>query len=247
MKVAVLYSGGKDSHYALLKALEMGHEATCLITAVPRREDSYMFHTVNIKWAALHGESMCIPHHVVEVSGEKEIEVQELAEAIRQLKETCQIEGIVSGAVASRYQKERVDKIAEQLGLTHIAPLWRADPETLLLEEVETMKFIITAAMAMGLTARHLGAVVTKDLAQEIIALSRKYQFSPIGEGGEYETYVIESPLVSIQIKQGKTTWHPTGWGIYQILDATATKKCHHQKTHPTHNQPPRRPLTDRR
>ena len=42
MRVAVLYTGGKDSHYALLKALEEGHEAACLIIALPRRADSYM-------------------------------------------------------------------------------------------------------------------------------------------------------------------------------------------------------------
>ncbi|MEM4776020.1 MAG: diphthine--ammonia ligase [Pyrobaculum sp.] len=226
MRVAVLYSGGKDSHYALLKTLEAGHKIVCLITVAPRVEYSYMFHTVNIKWALLHGDSMCIPQHLVEVSGEKEREIVELARALAELKNRYGLDGVVSGAVASRYQKERLDKISESLGLVHITPLWGHDPEELLREEVKIMKFVITAVMAMGLAERHLGVVVTEEIVEEIIALSRRYKFSPIGEGGEYESYVVESPLVSIDLRRGEKKWFPTGWGLYNILDAVPRRKC---------------------
>ena len=106
MRVAVLYTGGKDSHYALLKALDQVHDVVCLITVVARREDSYMFHTVNVKWSLLHGEAMGTPQHLVEVSGEKEREVEELALHMERLVQRCQLEGLVTGAVASTYQKK---------------------------------------------------------------------------------------------------------------------------------------------
>jgi len=224
MRVAVLYTGGKDSHYALLKALEEGHEAACLITALPRRADSYMFHTVNIKWSLIHGEAMGIPHFAVEVSGEKEREVEELGESLAQLRRDCRFDALVSGAVASRYQKERVDKLAKLLGVRHLAPHWGRDQEELLREEAAHMRFIITAAMAMGLGPQWLGRAVTPDAAEELIALSRRYGFSPIGEGGEYETYVVESPLLRVEVR-GTAHWHPSGWGYYEIKEAKNGEK----------------------
>jgi len=220
MRVAVLYTGGKDSHYATLKALDQGHDVVCLITAVAKREDSYMFHTVNIRWSLLHGEAMGIPQHLVEVSGEKEREVEELAQHMEGLVRECRLEGLVTGAVASMYQKSRVDKVAKRLGLIHMAPLWGYDQENLLREEAENMRFLITAAMAMGLGPQHLGRVVTPDVAEEIIALSRRYGFSPVGEGGEFETFVVESPLMALDVVSGEIHWHPGGWGYYEIKEA---------------------------
>ncbi|MEM1598907.1 MAG: diphthine--ammonia ligase [Pyrobaculum sp.] len=219
MRVAVLYTGGKDSHYAMLKALAAGHTLSCLVTAVPKNPESYMFHTVNIKWSLLHGEAMGVRQYAVEVSGEKEREVEELAQQLARIREECPFDGLVTGAVASRYQKERVDAVAARLGVAHLAPNWGRDQEELLREEARAMRFIITAAMAMGLGPQHLGKVVTPAAAEEIIALSRKYGFSPVGEGGEYETYVVESPLFSIEV-EGEAHWHPSGWGYYEIRAA---------------------------
>jgi ABC transporter with metal-binding/Fe-S-binding domain ATP-binding protein len=225
VRVAVLYTGGKDSHYALMRALEAGLEVACLITAVPGRPDSYMFHSINVRWSALHGEAVGMPHHFVEVSGVKEAEVEELAEALRGIKRGRGIEGLVSGAVASRYQKSRVDAVAERLGLKHVAPLWGRDPERLLREEASAMRFMVVAVMALGLGPSHLGRVVTPEVAEEIIALSRRYGFSPVGEGGEYESFVVESPLVSVEVLEGEAHWHPSGWGYYMIRRARARPK----------------------
>ncbi|MEZ0318683.1 MAG: diphthine--ammonia ligase [Pyrobaculum sp.] len=227
MRVAVLYTGGKDSHYALLKALEAGLVPSCLVTAVPRNPESYMFHTVNIKWSLLHGEAMGVRHYVVEVSGEKEREVEELAQQLAKIRERCPFDGLVTGAVASRYQKDRIDAVAARLGVAHLAPNWGRDQEELLREEAGTMRFIITAAMAMGLGPQHLGKVVTPTVAEELITLSRKYGFSPVGEGGEYETYVIESPLFSIEV-EGEARWHPSGWGYFEIRAAAVKFKKRH-------------------
>ncbi len=222
MRVVVLYSGGKDSHYALIKTLESGHQVVCLITVVSRNVESYMFHTSNIRWSLLHGEALGIHQMTIEVSGEKELEVAEVITALK--RGDCEFDAIVSGTVASMYQKKRIDQIAGELGVTHIAPLWSYNQEKLLREEVRQMKFVITAAMAMGLGARHLGIVVTPEVAEELISLSRKYGFSPVGEGGEFETYVVESPLFAIEIS-GESRWHTAGWGYYEIRDAKILKR----------------------
>ncbi|MEM1572314.1 MAG: diphthine--ammonia ligase [Pyrobaculum sp.] len=219
MKVCVLYTGGKDSHYALLKVLEAGHEVVCLATAAPIREDSYMFHSVNVRWSLLHGEAMGLPHYLLKVSGEKEVEVEELYRELRLLVTLHGVEGIVSGAVSSLYQKRRIDNVAKALGISHITPLWGRDHVELLREEVAKIRFVITATMALGLSERHLCAVVDENMAEEIIALARRYGFSPVGEGGEYESYVVESPLFAIDIV-AEPRWRPSGWGVCEIKEA---------------------------
>jgi diphthine-ammonia ligase len=74
--------------------------------------------------------------------------------------------------------------------------------------------------MAMGLGPQHLGRIVTPEVAEEIITLSRRYGFSPVGEGGEFETFVVESPLFALEIVNGEAHWHPSGWGYYEIKEA---------------------------
>ena len=223
MDLIALYTGGKDSHFALMEALREGHTVKCLVTAEPARSDSYMFHAVNTRWALLHGEAMGVPHYLAEVSGVKEKEVEELGEVLARYKRECGAEGIVTGAVASRYQKERVDKLAQRLGLAHLAPLWGRDQGELLLAEASVEEFIMVAVMAMGLNRRWLGARIGRREAEQLLELSRRYGFSPVGEGGEFETFVVASPLFRgrrVEILEAETYWSPAGWGYYAIKSA---------------------------
>lgn len=231
MDLLALYTGGKDSHFAVMEALREGHNVKCLITVVPARSDSYMFHAVNARWALLHGEAMGVPHYLVEVSGVKEREVEELGEALAEYKKKCGAEGVVTGAVASRYQKERVDKLAQRLGLVHVAPLWGRDQAELLLAEASAEEFIMVAVMAMGLDSRWLGVKVGLREAEALLELSRKYGFSPVGEGGEFETYVTTSPLFRgrrVEIVEAEAHWSPAGWGYYLIKSARLSDRDGH-------------------
>jgi len=47
MKVAALFSGGKDSTYAISQAKDEGHQVECLITIIPLSEDSMLLHFPN--------------------------------------------------------------------------------------------------------------------------------------------------------------------------------------------------------
>ncbi|MEZ0249327.1 MAG: diphthine--ammonia ligase [Thermoproteus sp.] len=223
MELTALYTGGKDSHYAIIKAVEAGHEVKCLLTAEPARLDSYMFHAVNARWALLHGEAMGIPHYLFQVSGVKEREVEELEAALAKYKRECGAEGLVTGAIASRYQKERVDKLASRLGLAHISPLWGRDQAELLREEAAALRFVIVAVMAMGLDERWLGVEVDGARAEALLRLSERYGFSPVGEGGEFETFVVRSPLFrgrEVEIVEAERVWSPAGWGYLLIKSA---------------------------
>jgi len=223
-KAVALYTGGKDSHYAIIKALEKGIVTACLIIVRAGREDSWMFHTVNIDRAILHAKLMGIPYVTVQVSGAKEIEVEELKHALgtQAIMRTNEVEYLVTGAVASRYQKERVDMLAKELGLKHYAPLWGADQGKLFLEEASTLGFLITAVQAYGLSSELLGRLITPSLAVKLLSRFKRYSISPVGEGGEFETFVISSPLFkgrSIAVRKASMTWNPNTFTGYYVIE----------------------------
>lgn len=217
----VLYTGGKDSHYALwiaLNILRLGEPRILIMTS--SREDLYYLHTINSSWARIHAELMKIPYFVYEIRGVDEYE--EIKNAIKRAVLESRARYIVSGVVSSRSQKKALDQIASEIGVEHITPLWGRDHRELLIEEVVSrgIAFVIIAAQAMGFNEEWVGREVSdqKDV-EELISLSSRYQFSPVGEGGEYESYVTRSPLFEGRriVVEGDKKWFLSGWGLMRI------------------------------
>jgi predicted ATP pyrophosphatase (TIGR00289 family) len=198
MRVAVLATGGKDSTLALFKVLNAGYEVKCLASMIPLREDSWMFHYPNIRLVDLFAEAVGIPLVKAESSGVKEEEVEDLKRLIARLD----VDGVVSGAIASEYQKSRVERICEELNLKCISPLWHKNPLEIL-NEIVDLKFdvIITGVYAYGFSKEWLGRKIDEATVKALIELNGRYGVSLVGEGGEYETLVLDAPLFKRQIK----------------------------------------------
>lgn len=197
MKLAALISGGKDSSFAIYKALQEGHVVTDLVTIKPANEDSYMFHSANIHLTDLISESCGIPLTSQLSSGEKEKELDDLKKALASLK----VEGVAVGAIESEYQASRVRRICDELGLVMYAPLWHKDPESLLFEMIGCMDIIMVKVAAGGMDESWLGRRFDKKMISDLKELHRKYKVHLAGEGGEYETLVLNAPFYSKKIK----------------------------------------------
>jgi len=201
MRLAVLFSGGKDSTYALHKALRR-EEVACLITIISKNKESYMFHTPNIDLTELQAKAIGLPLIKKETRGEKEEELRDLKEAIIRAKEEFSVEGIVTGAVESIYQATRIQRICDELGLWCFNPLWKKDQEELLRETLSHgFKTIISGVFAYPLNKEWLGREVDKDLINELVELEKKFSISPAGEGGEIETSVLDAPFFKKKIR----------------------------------------------
>jgi len=198
MRVAALVSGGKDSALALYRALKEGYEVKFLVAMFPQREDSWMFHFPNIHLTDLFAKAAEIPLIRAETVGIKETEVEDL----KNLLATLDIEGVVSGAISSQYQRERIDKICRELNLKSIAPLWKED-SIQLLKEIINLNFevVIVGVYAYGFDEGWLGRKINKATLNDLIELNDKYQISPVGEGGEYETLVLDAPFFKKKIR----------------------------------------------
>src|SRR5512136_811814 len=128
MKVSALFSGGKDSTYALYLLQQQGWEVESLLTVIPKVSYSYMFHYPNIRWTELQAKAMGIPIKYMESEGLKEKELEDVEELMRREN----VDGYVCGAIASDYQWSRLNEICHRLGKPLHAPLWRKDQVVLL-------------------------------------------------------------------------------------------------------------------
>jgi ABC transporter with metal-binding/Fe-S-binding domain ATP-binding protein len=216
--VAALFSGGKDSTLAARLTEEDGHQVPILVTMRSGNPDSYMFHTVNVDAAGLQAEAWGKQWVQAWTAGEKEKELDDLKATLEGLP----IEGVVSGAIASSYQRDRVERICDELGLTHLSPLWgRGREELLRLVLNKGMKIIFTAVAARGLDESWLGRRLNESALKDLLALSRDYGVDPCGEGGEYESMVLDAPWFSKEIVVSKAdkTWDGVS-GRYIIMEA---------------------------
>ncbi len=200
MKVAVLFSGGKDSNYALFEALKY-FDVACLLTMKSLKEDSYMFQVPMIEHTKLQAECMNIKHELFITSGTKEEELVDLDSAIKCIKEKYGIDGIVSGAIKSVYQASRIEKICKKHDLWCFNPLWQINEKEFLIKIInEGFKVLIVGIGAYPLDKKLVGKLIDHKMVDDLCELNAKYGISIAGEGGEFETFVIDSPVFKRQI-----------------------------------------------
>ena len=138
MKLAALFSGGKDSTYAIHLAKKLSHSVDVLLTLYPHSDESHLLHHPNIKFTTLQSESMGIPQLIEEIpSIENETEFKKLEKLITMAKENHSIEGIVHGGILSKYQKDNFSLICQKNDLEIISPLWNKNPEFYMKELLE--------------------------------------------------------------------------------------------------------------
>ena len=228
MKLGVLFSSGKDSCYALHLMQKQGCEISCLITIKSKNKDSFMFHTPAIEITELQSKAMEIPIMYHETEGEKELELKDLEEAIRKAKEQYHIEGIVTGALYSEYQSDRIQKIADKLGLKTFSPLWHKNQEQELRELIQNgFEFILTAVAADGLDKSWLGKIITEKDIDKLAELNNKNGMNIAGEGGETESLVLNAPFFKkrIVIEQSKIEMESSCVGRLVIEKANIKEK----------------------
>ena len=211
MKLAALFSGGKDSAYSIFKTKQDGNSIECIITIVPKSDESMLLHFPNVAITKLQSSIMDIPQIYVESDSiNTKFETDLLLETLELAKKDFGIEGLVQGGILSEFQKNNFSQICEKLDLQLISPVWH-------IEEKQYMKnllddgfhFIITSVSADGLDDSWLGKEITYENLEILEKLSKKFGFNLNFEGGEAETLVLSCPLFSkkISIRKSKKIW----------------------------------------
>jgi diphthine-ammonia ligase len=202
LKLGALVSGGKDSLYAMQVMQKQNYEISCFITIKSQNPDSYMFHTPGIDIVDYQAKALSIPMIVAKTRGIKEKELNDLKVALKSAQKKHQIDGLITGALYSTYQRDRIEKICDELGLKSFSPLWHIDQE----EEMRAIlknkfKFILTSVAADGLNKSWLNKIITSNDIDNLNKLNKKIGLNIAGEGGEFESLVLDMPEFNQEIK----------------------------------------------
>lgn len=228
MRLAALYSGGKDSTFSVLKVKELGHEVVSLVSMYPSADDSLLFHYPNIRLTNYLAQAMQIPLTSFAVEKKsKEKEFQALREAVLQVKSNYDIQGIVHGVISSKFQNELFNRICLDIHIAMFTPLWNVNPLQYMYELIsKKFEIKIVGVSAMGLEKDWLGRSIDKNSITLLESLSRKYGFNLAFEGGEAESLVLDCPLFTRRLDIKKANIHWDGQrGIFEILDVALIQK----------------------
>jgi diphthine-ammonia ligase len=198
---AALTSGGKDSILSCQKAIDSGKVVRYMVTARPKNQNSYMFHSANLDAVPVIARVAGMEYVEIETPGKKEDELKDLEEGLAGLD----IEGVIAGAVDSRYQADRVKAITDRLGLALFTPLWHMDPETLLQEVAGRLDAMIVVTAAEGLDSSFLGARFNDHLILRLRHVAATRRIHLAGEGGEYESLTLNAPFYSRPVTYATT------------------------------------------
>ncbi len=209
MTVTALVSGGKDSIYAAYLAETQGWPVDELVTLRPTEDDSLLFHTPNLDLVALQAAAWGKRHRAVRVDGSGEAsELAALRGALAGDRGP-----VVVGAIQSSYQWARVVRVGDEVGRRVYAPLWRKDPERVVREEIAAgLDIRLVHLAAEALTPDLLGRRLDPALLDELVRRSRTVRrINVAGEGGEFETLVVDAPFFRARLVIDRTAPAVTG------------------------------------
>ena len=218
MRVAALFSGGKDSVFSVYITQQYGWDVSHLVTLYPKKSDSWMFHSVNIRQATLLSDALRIPCITRDTSAEKETELDDLFAVLQNLE----IDGVISGAIASEYQRTRIERVCDRLGMKSFTPLWHKNQERLLRDQVHAgFHILVVGVFAEGFDESWLGRTIDQETIDDLVLLHQKHGINIAGEGGEYETLVLSGPsfFQKMVIDASEKVWNRDS-GVYQVKTA---------------------------
>ncbi|KAI8907312.1 hypothetical protein EDD86DRAFT_184112, partial [Gorgonomyces haynaldii] len=208
MKFVALISGGKDSIFSIMHSVALGHELVGLVNLRPKvdEDDSYMFQSVGHNVIDLYQQMLGVPVYRRTLTGtSKNIqnlyqrtegdEIEDLFLILQELQQQIGFQAISTGAILSSYQRLRVEHVSMRLGLVSLGYLWQMDQEQLLQSMIDAgLEAILIKVACAGLDQRHLGKTLS-EMQPHLLRMQSKYGIHVCGEGGEFESLVLDAPI----------------------------------------------------
>ncbi len=227
MKVAIMYSGGKDSTMALNYALEQCWDVQALISVKPKSTESFLYQYATVEWTKLSGEAIGIP--VIQIKSEK-IGAKEEADELENVFSNLKVDAILMGGVGlQETQIRELRRVAGKFGIYIIVPYQNYTSEEMFDKTINSgFEIMLTDVASDGLGSEWLGKKIGTGNAEEFKKLSKRFGFDVLGEGGYYNTLVLDGPIFKkrIDIVKSKTVWDTkTSSGYLEIEDAALKSK----------------------
>lgn len=196
-KLALSWSGGKDACMALHTLKEQGKNVAVLVTTVPAELGRTFAHGEKAEMILLQGKALDIPVFFIECTYDSYKE--RFVESLKHLKNTMGITGIAYGDLYLDEHRRWGEEVAKEAGLSANYPLWTKQEHALqaLKQFVDSgYKAKVVKIMEDCLSPRWLGRELDDSFVEDI----QKEDVCPMGESGEYHTFVYDGPLFKKRI-----------------------------------------------
>jgi diphthine-ammonia ligase len=222
MKLIASWSGGKDSCFALHKAIQQGHTIQNLLIMMQDKGKSN-FHMISTELLDAQSEALGIP--ITKQPTTPETYEQQFTKALQQVKAKG-AQGIVTGDIFDVAQHETgwLERICANVGLTPVKPLWHRDTTEVLDEFInEGFKATVVRVKTALLSNEWLGRQLDKTFFNDLKKLGT---VDLCGEYGEFHTFVTDGPIFKkkIEIQETKTS-NINSWGRLEITKFTLKPK----------------------
>jgi uncharacterized protein (TIGR00290 family) len=195
MRVCCLFSGGKDSAYALHRMLLSGFEVPVLLTIRSKDPDSWLYHTPGMEVADLFEEFTGIHTELISSPQGRDEELEVLRDALIDLRDRFDLQAICSGALLSDFQRMKFSQAATDSGLISYTPIWRKDGLRYMRElRDHGFSYLLVSYSSPGFETSDLGKPVDDIMLKRFLENAERWGSHPAFEGGEAETMILAGP-----------------------------------------------------
>ena len=192
IRTALSFSGGKDSTYALYKLKQLGCRVECLVTTRWKGNRKTVAHGENEERINSQAEQLGIP--LVFIDTDFEDYTDDFKQKLLELKKKYKLDAIAFGDIYLEGHREWGEQLANATELDALYPLWTKQEHAVkLLHEyvADRFKSKVIRVDEEKLPKEWIGREVDESFIEDIL----KYDVCPLGENGEYHTYVYDGPI----------------------------------------------------
>jgi diphthine-ammonia ligase len=204
------WSGGKDSCFAFMRAVELGMEPRMLLNMMNENGKISRSHGIPEKILQQQASALNLPITATPTTwGEYE---SKFVGALKEIKANEKVNTAVFGDIDLQPHRDWEEKVCAAAGLEAFLPLWQQDRKTLVLQMLESgiKTAIVSCNEVMG--SSFLGRIIDIKLVEELEAIG----VDACGENGEYHTLVLNCPLFKkeINVAFGERINHNNYWFV---------------------------------
>lgn len=201
MKVVASWSGGKESCFAVYRAVLQGYEVTHLVNFISWEFRRVSFHGTRAHLISRQAEAIDIRVAQYSVPPDISLYEQRFKRAVSVLKRNG-LEGMVFGDIYFEEHREWVERVCRELDIKPVLPLWGISPERVLTDFIQAdFEAIVISAKADIFGEEWLGRKIDHSFLADLKTLSQGQEVDVCGELGEFHTLVVDGPLFRKRIE----------------------------------------------
>lgn len=187
--IACSWSGGKDSCYALLRAINQGNKLKVLVNMMNENGRISRSHGLPLSILQQQASAMNVPLMATPTSWNDY--KAHFVGALHQIKRKHNVEAMVFGDIDLQPHRDWEEMVCAEAGLEAMLPLWQQGRRQLVDEMIENgiEAMIVSCNTQMG--EAYLGRTITPALVNDL----EKAGIDACGENGEFHSVVINCAL----------------------------------------------------